>query len=162
MSQSIDLGYVTAYAAAVESGYTGTYAEFCAATANVAEMGELQVDTMPTASADRVGQVVQYKGTTTQNYTHGYFYECVEDNNTYSWEVLPTAATSGGHTILNGSGTAMTQRDNLQFIGATVTDDSTNGRTVVDASLTTLPINPSASAISGYPAGTIWLVTANE
>ena len=43
------------------------------------------------------------------------------------------ASGGGGHTIINPSGTAMTQRDNLQFVGAdiTVTDDSTNGRTIV-------------------------------
>lgn len=38
---------------------------------------------------------------------------------------------AGGHTILNPSGTAMTQREKLQFIGATVTDDATNNKTVV-------------------------------
>lgn len=38
---------------------------------------------------------------------------------------------SGGHTIEDSSGTAMTQRTGLQFIGADVTDDSVNNRTVV-------------------------------
>lgn len=38
----------------------------------------------------------------------------------------------GGHTIENASGTAMTQRDALQFKGGlSVSDDSTNNRTVV-------------------------------
>lgn len=41
------------------------------------------------------------------------------------------AETSAGHTILDGSGTAMTDRANLQFIGATVTDDATNDATVI-------------------------------
>lgn len=41
------------------------------------------------------------------------------------------AEASAGHTILNGDGTAMTARTNLQFIGATVTDDSTNDATVI-------------------------------
>ena len=40
-------------------------------------------------------------------------------------------ASSGGHTILNDSGTAMTSRSKLQFEGIAVSDDSTNGRTVV-------------------------------
>lgn len=35
------------------------------------------------------------------------------------------------HTIINSSGTSMTDRDGLQFTGATVTDDSVNNRTVV-------------------------------
>ena len=46
------------------------------------------VDTMPTASADLVGTIVQYVGTTTANYTNGYFYKCVSDGAvtpTYSW-----------------------------------------------------------------------------
>lgn len=38
---------------------------------------------------------------------------------------------SGGHTIYDESGNAMAEEDGLQFIGATVTDDSTNNRTVV-------------------------------
>lgn len=38
---------------------------------------------------------------------------------------------SGGHTIVDENGTAMTQRSGLQFDGATVTDDSVNDKTVV-------------------------------
>lgn len=38
---------------------------------------------------------------------------------------------SGGHTIINSSGTSMTQRDGLQFSGLNVTDDSVNDKTVV-------------------------------
>ena len=38
---------------------------------------------------------------------------------------------SGGHTILNNSGTSMTQRAGLQFEGIYVTDDSTNDKTKV-------------------------------
>ena len=45
-----------------------------------------------------------------------------------------TASTSG-HTIENPSGTAMTARANLQFKGLSVTDDSTNDRTVVELSV---------------------------
>ena len=47
--------------------------------------------------------------------------------------ILPSKqkSSSGGHTILNGSGSAMNQRTNLQFEGMGVTDDSTNDKTVV-------------------------------
>lgn len=38
---------------------------------------------------------------------------------------------SGGHIIEKADGTDMTARGNLQFVGATVTDDSGNDRTVV-------------------------------
>ena len=47
-----------------------------------------QLATIPTASANYLGRVVQYIGTTNANYTHGYFYECVSDGQstpTYSW-----------------------------------------------------------------------------
>lgn len=39
--------------------------------------------------------------------------------------------SSGGHKILNSSGTEMTQRSKLQFANSTVTDDSTNDKTIV-------------------------------
>ena len=42
-----------------------------------------------------------------------------------------TGTAKQGHVIVNASGTDMTQRTNMQFIGATVKDDSTNNRTVV-------------------------------
>lgn len=38
---------------------------------------------------------------------------------------------SGGHTIIDQSGNAMPQETGLQFIGASVTDDSVNNKTVV-------------------------------
>lgn len=46
-------------------------------------------DTIPTATADLVGSVYQYVGTTDSSYTHGYIYECVSDGQepaTYTWE----------------------------------------------------------------------------
>ena len=51
---------------------------------------------------------------------------------------------SGGHTIEDSSGTAMTQRAGLQFVGATVTDDSVDDRTVV-----TIPTPTTYSAGTG-------------
>lgn len=62
----------------------------------------VQYSTMPTASADNLGDVVQFVGTT-GTYTNGYFYECVsdgEDPATYSWEqknVQP--GSSGGGSL---------------------------------------------------------------
>lgn len=41
---------------------------------------------------------------------------------------------SGGHTILNSSGTAMTQRSKLRFNNATVTDDASNDVTIITPS----------------------------
>ena len=59
--------------------------------------------------------------------------ENVTYGNTTVDEVLDDILDGGGgHTIENDAGTDMTQRDNLQFSGAYVTDDSTNDRTKVD------------------------------
>lgn len=59
----------------------------------------------------------------------------------YIWNNPP----SSGHTILNGSGTAMTQRGKLQFVGAPVTDDPTNDKTVVNLG-TTVSVTHTLSA----------------
>ena len=47
-----------------------------------------QYSTMPTATAEMAGNIVQFTGTTDANYTNGYFYKCVSDGQTpatYSW-----------------------------------------------------------------------------
>ena len=44
---------------------------------------------------------------------------------------ISSGASGGGHTIENPSGTDMTQRSNLQFTDADVSDDSTNDRTEI-------------------------------
>lgn len=45
-----------------------------------------------------------------------------------------SSGDSGGHTIQDSTGTDMAPRSNLQIIGAEVTDDSTNDRTVITIS----------------------------
>lgn len=45
----------------------------------------IQVDELPLASATEVGKVYQFLGET-GTYKHGYFYECIENDNVYSWE----------------------------------------------------------------------------
>lgn len=50
-----------------------------------------QVTIMPTPSSATVDKVVQYIGDTTTEYTHGYFYKCLEGNTnpvTYIWEQI--------------------------------------------------------------------------
>ena len=47
-------------------------------------------------------------------------------------ENVSGGSAGGGHVIENQSGTDMTQRANLQFIDATLADDSTNNRTKVE------------------------------
>lgn len=49
----------------------------------------IQREVLPAASADELGNIYEYVGTTTASLTKGYFYECVSDGAvepTYSWE----------------------------------------------------------------------------
>lgn len=56
------------------------------------------------------------------------------NSTTEKWENGNESGGSGGHTILNDSGTSLSQEDDLQFKGTYVHDDSTNGKTVVEMS----------------------------
>lgn len=63
--------------------------------------------TMPTASADNLGWIVQFTGTTDSTYTHGHLYECVSDGAdpaTYSWSEVQL----GGGNYLPLTGGIMT------------------------------------------------------
>ena len=59
---------------------------------------------LPTASADEVGNIYQFVGTTDLSYTNGYFYQCIEDPDnvgSYIWiqkNVQPASSGSGGLT----------------------------------------------------------------
>ena len=81
----------------------------------------------------------------------------VEENNK-SYTLVgsdPTVSTnwiednSGGHTIKNPAGTAMTQRSNLQFVDLTVSDDSTNDATKVES----VHVIHSESELNNLPDG---------
>ena len=66
----------------------------------------IQYSTMPTASSSYTGKIVQYTGTSISgSYQNGYFYACVEDGGTYSWENINVQASSGGSSavIINSS-----------------------------------------------------------
>ena len=55
---------------------------------NTIDCGQVlpQYDTMPTPSATNEGQILQYIGTTTSNFTNGYFYICESDGvGGYHW-----------------------------------------------------------------------------
>lgn len=43
------------------------------------------VTSMPTPSSTFSGKIVMYKGSTTPDYTKGYYYQCVQDGGTYKW-----------------------------------------------------------------------------
>ena len=60
---------------------------------------KFKYSSMPTANEDYLNKIVQYIGTTTQDYTNGYFYKCVSDGEstpTYSW--TQTNVQSGGNS----------------------------------------------------------------
>lgn len=58
----------------------------------------IQVWTMPTAESSINGRIVQYVGTTTEDYHKGYFYECIESGTPgiYEWENINVQHNSGG------------------------------------------------------------------
>lgn len=68
----------------------------------------IQYSTMPTASSSTVGKIIQFTGTTTQDYTNGYFYIGTEDNGTYAWENINVQAGSSGEAIFVMSGSDYT------------------------------------------------------
>jgi len=61
----------------------------------------------------------------------GEFREEHNDNMVKIDNAIGGGGGSGGHTIIDQSGNAMPSRTGLQFIGASVTDDSVNNKTVV-------------------------------
>lgn len=66
------------------------------------ESQTIQMDEMPLASAGTVGKVYQYIGDTSADFKHGYFYECVEDDGSYSWvqtDAQPTFTAGEGIDI---------------------------------------------------------------
>lgn len=71
----------------------------------------VQYSTMPTASADNLGKIVQFTGTTDANYTNGYFYKCVSDGQnpaTYSWENIEVQEVDGLPSQTGQSGKFLT------------------------------------------------------
>ena len=48
------------------------------------------------------------------------------------WADAPGAGTATGHIIENAAGDDLVARGNLQFVGATVSDDAANDRTIVE------------------------------
>lgn len=70
------------------SGLTATTAQD--AIDELKSISNIQYSTMPTASADLVGEIVQFIGTTDSTYIHGCYYECVNESSVYSWKNVST------------------------------------------------------------------------
>lgn len=89
----------------------------------------VQYSTMPTASADNLGDIVQYTGASVANsYTNGYFYKCVSDGQstpTYSWENIDVQAGGGGTTYTAGTNMSINS-NNVISCDIPYTRDTTN------------------------------------
>lgn len=89
----------------------------------------IQYDTIPEASESNLGKVIQYTGETDANYTNGYFYTCISDEEetpTYSWvqiNVQPETDLSNYQTKIQYSIMPVASADNLgqiiQYVGTT-------------------------------------------
>ena len=128
------------------------------ATEFAAKQDRIQYATMPSATIENGGKIVQYIGETNESYTHGYIYECVV---THVDEVFtPTAVNCS----------AIVQLDDLKEIWGTTTDwthvftydsDSQNwyldgGDTPVqlsDYGISTPTVNAGASITCDYKHG---------
>lgn len=75
---------------------------------------------------------------------------------------------TGGHTIIDENGTSMTARAGLQFVGADVSDDATNNKTIVDLASAGgidgvfIDIDNEIQASTTIPANTTATYTATE
>jgi len=94
----------------------------------------IQVETLPTASADELGNIYEYVGTTTANYINGRFYRCVSGGTstpTYVWEEVDF-----GDGTPHWSGTRAEYeaiKDTLEpGTYVSITDDYDEGLEVVD------------------------------
>lgn len=88
----------------------------------------IQYPTLPEASIDNFDKVIQYVGTSTAEYTKGYFYVCVEENGTYKWQ--PKTVQAGG---AGGSGTLEKKIvANTEVGGITVGSTFEEGSSITD------------------------------
>lgn len=112
---------------------------------------KMQYAIMPTASANLVGSIVQFVGTTDSTYTNGYFYECVEDSSTtpstYSWE--EKAIQAGG-----GSGSLQQAITAAIDVGGIKTNDSFPVGTSYDSMWDAL-LNPTLNPTFTNPSATL-------
>ena len=88
-----------------QTGYSGRVLGTDGFVAGWVEPEVVQRSTMPQASADELGNIYQFTGTTDANYTNGYFYKCVSDGQepaTYSWTQVDVQPSGGTYTAGNG------------------------------------------------------------
>lgn len=106
----------------------------------------VQYSTMPTASADNLGDIVQFTGTTDANYTNGYFYKCVSDGQdpaTYSWQQVDVQPAPDGLPDQTGN--------SGKFLTTNGTDASWSDKPLVNSSTHT----DGSIVVTGSNNGTI-------
>lgn len=67
-------------------------------------------------------------------------------NKVIKYDALSAMVTGGGHTIVDANGTEFTQRSNLKFVNASVSDDAANDQTIVTPSGASDAYTPSDAA----------------
>ena len=118
--------------AAIADMETQTHASATYATkAELANKQDImQYSTMPTASADNVGDIVQFVGTTDSTYTNGYFYKCTESSGSYSWVQTDVQPSSGGGiSDVTVNGVSVVSGSVAAITCATIDDTSTSSQT---------------------------------
>jgi len=90
------------------TAYTPTK-DYHPATKKYVDDNKSQVDTLPEASADNLGKILQYTGETTEELTNGYFYQVIgetttddagTETTTYSWAPVSVQNGSSGNKYL--------------------------------------------------------------
>ena len=127
----------------------------------ITDLLDIQVDTMPTAAAKYVDNIVQFTGTTDATYTNGYFYKCVGTGSpvTYSW--VRTDVQPAGSALPSQTGNAgkFLTTDGSAASWATVSGGLPSQTGNSGKYLTTDGTNASWSEIAPYTAleiDTIW------
>ena len=140
MPVSADNGAVRLYAGTTTDtyirGHIYQYNSTDSEWVDITSLGQyIQYSTMPTASIDIVNKIVQYTGTTNQNYTNGYFYKCTLSGLNYIWtNINVQAGGSGSDNIINGY---FNPTDNLFYEESTYTTAITGENNVLYISLDT-------------------------
>ncbi len=93
----------------------------------------IQVSSMPTASSTLLGKIRQFVGTTTNDFTNGYFYKCVEGSTsgTYEWVAVDVLDLSNKQDIIQVTTMPTASQDLegkvLQYVGASISNSYQKG-----------------------------------
>lgn len=148
-----DASWATVDALPSQTGYSGRVLGTDGFVAGWVEPEIVQRGTMPVASADELGNIYQFVGTTDASYTNGYFYKCVSDGlqpATYSWSAVDVQASSGGLPSQTGhNGEFLTTNGtNASWSGIPIVEDSTNNNLTI-ATSNTIPSGTSNNIAIG-------------